>query len=144
MFNVILVFHCRRFLEGLSIYKRGHWKEISEYIQTKSTTQVTSHAQKYFLHQNKTRQQKKRKSIHDIVLEAPHAVQVQEKIHMNATNQGYSKDIYPTQFNNIQSTHQNDYHEFFQLLDNDELFQLLLSSYMAFIRDCHCYACKFY
>jgi len=79
---------------------------------------VTSHAQKYFLQQNKTLEQKKRKSIHDIVLEPLHAVQLQERIHMNAANQGFFNHIHPTQFNNMQSTHQND--------DDDEFFHLLL------------------
>ena len=71
---------------------------------------MASHAQKYFLHQNKILEQKKRKSIHDIVLEP---LQVQERICMKAANHGFSNDIHTAQFN-IQSTHQND--ELFQIL----------------------------
>ena len=65
-------------MEGLEIYKPGHWKEISQYIQTKSVPQVTSHAQKYILRQRKSPEHRKRKSIHDIVLEPRlHQVQMQ-------------------------------------------------------------------
>ncbi|WVY92523.1 hypothetical protein V8G54_031611 [Vigna mungo] len=59
----------RRFLEGLDICGKGNWKNISAYIQTKSASQVASHAQKYFIRQSKSKEQKKRKSIHDMVME---------------------------------------------------------------------------
>ncbi|OMJ66405.1 hypothetical protein SteCoe_36762 [Stentor coeruleus] len=38
----------RKFIEGLKIYGRN-WKSISETIKTRSSTQVRSHAQKYFI-----------------------------------------------------------------------------------------------
>nr|KYP60161.1 Myb-like protein J [Cajanus cajan] len=56
----------RLFLDGLEKYGKGNWKEISRYIVTKSKSQVSSHAQKYFLRKNA---QKKRRSIHDTTLE---------------------------------------------------------------------------
>ncbi|BAT88404.1 hypothetical protein LR48_Vigan09g117500 [Vigna angularis] len=59
----------KRFLEGLDIYGKGNWKNISAYIQTKSASQVASHAQKYFIRQSKSKEEKKRKSIHDMVIE---------------------------------------------------------------------------
>jgi len=68
-------------LEGLYIYGRGYWKKISYYIQTKDATQVASHAQKYFMCNNMSKEQKKRKNIHDMVLSQP--MQVQEGIHFN-------------------------------------------------------------
>ncbi|KAK7377487.1 hypothetical protein VNO80_02912 [Phaseolus coccineus] len=71
----------RLFLEGLHIYGRGYWKKISNYIQTKDATQVASHAQKYFIRNNISKEKKKRKSIHDLVLSQP--MQVQEGIHFN-------------------------------------------------------------
>eukprot|EP00767_Chilomastix_cuspidata_P005273 gnl/Chilomastix_cuspidata/5475.p1 GENE.gnl/Chilomastix_cuspidata/5475~~gnl/Chilomastix_cuspidata/5475.p1 ORF type:complete len:253 (-),score=22.10 gnl/Chilomastix_cuspidata/5475:272-1030(-) len=36
------------FLEGLKMFGRGHWKEISEMIPNRTPSQVQSHAQKYF------------------------------------------------------------------------------------------------
>ncbi|OMJ73877.1 hypothetical protein SteCoe_27325 [Stentor coeruleus] len=38
----------RKFLEGLKIHGRN-WKLISDIIKTRSSTQVRSHAQKYFI-----------------------------------------------------------------------------------------------
>ncbi|XP_058760437.1 uncharacterized protein LOC131633764 [Vicia villosa] len=57
----------RLFLKGLHEYGKGRWKDISKYVVlTKTSTQVASHAQKFFIHQNGTkRAQSKRKSIHD-------------------------------------------------------------------------------
>ncbi|KAI3799607.1 hypothetical protein L1987_34906 [Smallanthus sonchifolius] len=57
----------RRFLEGLKIYGKGDWRGISRnVVVTRSSTQVASHAQKYFLRQNLDKKAKKRASIHDI------------------------------------------------------------------------------
>jgi len=66
----------RWFLEALDKYERGNWKTFLEYIQTKDTIQVASHALKYFIHalkyfirQRRSEEQRKRKSIHDMLLE---------------------------------------------------------------------------
>ncbi|XP_027343251.1 probable basic-leucine zipper transcription factor S [Abrus precatorius] len=54
----------RLFLQGLKRFGKGDWKSISRYsVVSKTSAQVASHAQKYFLRHNN---QKKRKSIHDI------------------------------------------------------------------------------
>ncbi|KAI3721780.1 hypothetical protein L2E82_32798 [Cichorium intybus] len=57
-----------KFLKGLETYKKGDWRSISRMsVITRTPTQVASHAQKYFLRQKLSQQQKKkRSSIHDI------------------------------------------------------------------------------
>lgn len=55
------------FLNGLQIHGKGAWKEISMIVQTRTPTQIQSHAQKYFLRQKQ--QVKNKRSIHDISLE---------------------------------------------------------------------------
>ncbi|KAK1283786.1 hypothetical protein QJS10_CPB21g01238 [Acorus calamus] len=58
-----------RFLEGLQELGRGEWGRIArDYANTKNTTQVTSHAQKHFLHQSSKNVGKQRKgsSIFDL------------------------------------------------------------------------------
>jgi len=39
----------KNFLRGLHRFGRGRWKEVSTLIKTRTSTQVASHAQKYFL-----------------------------------------------------------------------------------------------
>ncbi|CAH8389484.1 unnamed protein product [Eruca vesicaria subsp. sativa] len=59
----------RKFLEGLEIYGKGDWKNISRMkVMTRTPTQVASHSQKYFLRQDAEEKAKKRSSIHDITL----------------------------------------------------------------------------
>ncbi|KAK7333292.1 hypothetical protein VNO80_30057 [Phaseolus coccineus] len=109
----------RLFLEGLDIYGRGYWKKISNHIQTKDATQVASHAQKHFMRNNISQEQKKRKSIYDVALSQP--MQVQEGIHFNPpinmphpehqnlVNMSHqippmmNNVVYPTQFHEMQS-----------------------------------------
>ncbi|KAK1283976.1 hypothetical protein QJS10_CPB21g01241 [Acorus calamus] len=58
-----------RFLEGLLALGKGEWGRIArDYVITKNTTQVTSHAQKHFLHQSSKNAGKQRKgsSIFDL------------------------------------------------------------------------------
>ncbi|KAK1320964.1 hypothetical protein QJS10_CPA03g01252 [Acorus calamus] len=57
-----------RFLEGLQALGGGEWPRIArDYVNTKNTTQVTSHAQKHFLHQSKNAgKQRKGSSIFDL------------------------------------------------------------------------------
>ena len=51
----------RLFLLGLKKYGKGDWRNISRnFVQTRTPTQVASHAQKYFIRLNK-----KRSSIRD-------------------------------------------------------------------------------
>ncbi|XP_074272044.1 uncharacterized protein LOC141595965 [Silene latifolia] len=56
------------FLLGLRKYGKGDWKSISRnYVITKSSTQVASHAQKYYKRHDQSTARRKRASIHDIV-----------------------------------------------------------------------------
>lgn len=56
------------FLLGLEKYGKGDWRSISRNIvQTRTPTQVASHAQKFFLRQQSGgKKERKRSSIHDI------------------------------------------------------------------------------
>nr|XP_043635177.1 transcription factor SRM1-like [Erigeron canadensis] len=57
----------RNFLEGLRKYGRGDWRSIARNcVITRTSTQVASHAQKYFIRQAAERKERKRASIHDI------------------------------------------------------------------------------
>ncbi|GFP99197.1 transcription factor divaricata [Phtheirospermum japonicum] len=54
------------FLEGLEKCGKGDWKSISrEYVLTRNTTQIASHAQKYYARQEMEEGQRKRRSIFD-------------------------------------------------------------------------------
>merc|ERR1712137_968971 len=55
------------FLNGLQIHGKGAWKEISMIVQSRTPTQIQSHAQKYFLRQKQ--EVKNKRSIHDISLD---------------------------------------------------------------------------
>ncbi|KAL2947130.1 hypothetical protein AAZX31_20G053500 [Glycine max] len=58
------------FLQGLAIYGKGDWKNIARYaVKTRTSTQVASHAQKYFLHLRASNKKGKRKSIYDTTLQ---------------------------------------------------------------------------
>ncbi|RDY03136.1 Transcription factor SRM1, partial [Mucuna pruriens] len=55
------------FLYGLNKYGKGNWKSIAQVVRTRTSIQVASHAQKYYLRLNNVKE-KKRSSIHDITL----------------------------------------------------------------------------
>lgn len=60
----------RLFLIGLQKLGKGDWRGISRhYVQTRTPTQVASHAQKYFIRQNNLNKRKRRSSLFDIVTE---------------------------------------------------------------------------
>ncbi|KHN01824.1 Myb-like protein J [Glycine soja] len=60
----------KSFLFGLEIKKEKRWKQISEkYVPSKTAWQVASHAQKYFKRKNTPMKERKRRSIHDTILE---------------------------------------------------------------------------
>ncbi|CAN0916844.1 Transcription factor DIVARICATA [Linum grandiflorum] len=57
----------RRFLEGLKEYGKGDWRSIARNaVKTRTSSQVASHAQKYFLRRISINKERKRRSIHDI------------------------------------------------------------------------------
>jgi SHAQKYF class myb-like DNA-binding protein len=57
------------FLLGLKKYGKGDWRNISRnFVQTRTPTQVASHAQKYFIRLNSGGKDKRRSSIHDITM----------------------------------------------------------------------------
>ncbi|KAL1346980.1 hypothetical protein AAHE18_08G225200 [Arachis hypogaea] len=58
----------RLFIKGYQ-EEGSHWKRISEYyVKTKTPSQISSHAQKHFLHQEDLAKGKKlRKSIFDVI-----------------------------------------------------------------------------
>ncbi|KAE8683666.1 Aldehyde oxidase 2 [Hibiscus syriacus] len=60
------------FLLGLSRYGKGDWRSISRnVVVTRASSQVASHAQKYFQRQNSGGNERKRSSIHDIITVYP-------------------------------------------------------------------------
>ncbi|KAL4576728.1 hypothetical protein LXL04_012827 [Taraxacum kok-saghyz] len=62
----------RKFLEGLAVYGKGDWISIARNsVITKTSTQVASHAQKYFLRQKVQEIDKERPSINDITTIEP-------------------------------------------------------------------------
>ncbi|RDX72894.1 Transcription factor DIVARICATA, partial [Mucuna pruriens] len=62
------------FLHGLKIYGKGNWKRIAQVVKTRTSIQVASHAQKYYLRLNSVKE-KKRSSIHDINFESLNSYQ---------------------------------------------------------------------
>jgi len=52
---------------GLNALGKGDWRGISRhFVQTRTPTQVASHAQKYFIRQQNTQKRKRRASLFDI------------------------------------------------------------------------------
>jgi len=61
----------RLFLLGLQKLGKGDWRGISRnFVQTRTPTQVASHAQKYFIRQSNMNKRKRRSSLFDIVSES--------------------------------------------------------------------------
>ncbi|KAI5430265.1 hypothetical protein KIW84_034735 [Lathyrus oleraceus] len=59
----------KAFLVGLQTAGRGKWKDISRnYVKTKTSTQVASHAQKFFL-RRRSLDKTKRQSVFDMMLD---------------------------------------------------------------------------
>ncbi|KAJ1412097.1 SANT/Myb domain [Sesbania bispinosa] len=60
----------RAFLIGLEQCGKGDWNNIArQFVKSKTPTQVASHAQKYYIHQSASAEERKRYSIHDVTLE---------------------------------------------------------------------------
>jgi SHAQKYF class myb-like DNA-binding protein len=58
----------RMFLLGLQKLGKGDWRGISpNYVISRTTTQVASHAQKYFIRQINVSRRKRRSSLFDII-----------------------------------------------------------------------------
>ncbi|KAL8199813.1 hypothetical protein R6Q57_013381 [Mikania cordata] len=59
----------RQFLMGLQVHGKGDWRSISRnFVRTKTSTQVASHAQKYYARQHSDAKEKRRPSIHDMMM----------------------------------------------------------------------------
>ncbi|XP_057424634.1 transcription factor SRM1-like [Lotus japonicus] len=59
-----------KLLEGIKKRGKGQWKQISsEFVKTKTPTQIASHAQKLYLHRNGTPKRRKRTSIYDLTID---------------------------------------------------------------------------
>ena len=57
----------RCFLVGLNKLGKGDWRGISRnFVQSRTPTQVASHAQKYFIRQTNANKRKRRASLFDI------------------------------------------------------------------------------
>ncbi|XP_050224898.1 probable transcription factor At5g61620 [Mercurialis annua] len=57
----------RKFLEGLEKLGKGDWKGISKkFVSSRTSTQVASHAQKYFLRQISSHKKKRRSRLFDM------------------------------------------------------------------------------
>ena len=58
----------RMFLLGLQKLGKGDWRGISRnYVNTRTPTQVASHAQKYFIRQSNVSRRKRRSSLFDMI-----------------------------------------------------------------------------
>ncbi|CAM6119322.1 unnamed protein product [Calypogeia fissa] len=69
----------RLFLLGLQKLGKGDWRGISRnFVQTRTPTQVASHAQKYFIRQSNLNKRKRRSSLFDIVSETGPRPMVEE------------------------------------------------------------------
>ncbi|CAL9231320.1 unnamed protein product [Arabidopsis halleri] len=70
----------RQFLLGLKKYGKGDWRSISRHcVVTRTSTQVASHAQKYFAHINSKDKKRKRPSIHDITVAEKQCISTKQR-----------------------------------------------------------------
>ncbi|WJX25491.1 hypothetical protein P8452_14525 [Trifolium repens] len=57
------------FLKGLRETRKGDWKKISSnYVKTRTATQVASHAQKHFLHHSNQNRRRRKPSVFDLTI----------------------------------------------------------------------------
>ncbi|KAH8959371.1 hypothetical protein BDL97_06G075300 [Sphagnum fallax] len=77
----------RLFLLGLQKLGKGDWRGISRnFVQTRTPTQVASHAQKYFIRQSNLNKRKRRSSLFDIISETGPSPMVEEPIPNSASD----------------------------------------------------------
>lgn len=75
------------FLQGLNQLGKGDWRGISRhFVQTRTPTQVASHAQKYFIRQQNTQKRKRRSSLFDIEQGPAGSIQNEEQAGMSNDN----------------------------------------------------------
>ncbi|KAE8692976.1 Transcription factor DIVARICATA [Hibiscus syriacus] len=87
----------RLFLLGLSKYGKGDWRSISRnVVVTRTSTQVASHAQKYFQRQNSGKKERKRSSIHDITTVDTHMMDLRVEQNMLSAPIGNVRQLPPT------------------------------------------------
>ncbi|CAN8239890.1 unnamed protein product [Cochlearia groenlandica] len=84
------------FLLGLQKVGKGDWKGISKsYVKSRTSTQVASHAQKYFLRRNNLKRRRRRSSLFDITTDTVMPMEQDHILMQENTSETKSFSIHP-------------------------------------------------